>query len=117
MKLHKCVECGLKDSWQNKPINLELDHINGIRSDNRLENLRFLCPNCHSQTKNFKGRGMDRKKLIVSDEKLLTSLKNNSSIRKALIEVGMDPKGANYNRAHYIIGKYDIIVGCSRNMV
>lgn len=47
--------CGLTDNWQGKPLVLQLDHINGINNDNRLENLRFLCPNCHSQTETFCG--------------------------------------------------------------
>lgn len=47
--------CGLKE-WRGKPITLQLDHINGVRSDHRIENLRLLCPNCHSQTDTFAGR-------------------------------------------------------------
>ena len=49
----KCSECGITDEWNDKPITLHLDHINGISNDNRLENLRFLCPNCHSQTHTY----------------------------------------------------------------
>ena len=52
-KEEKCEECGLVD-WNNKPITLELDHKNGDTSDNRLKNLRILCPNCHSQTETFR---------------------------------------------------------------
>ncbi len=48
----KCYECGLVD-WQGKPISVELEHKNGDRFDNRLENLTFLCPNCHSQTPTY----------------------------------------------------------------
>lgn len=44
-----CSICGL-DSWQNKPITLDLDHINGNNRDNSFENLQLLCPNCHRQT-------------------------------------------------------------------
>jgi len=54
--IYKCVECGLKNEWNNKKLVLQLDHINGIPNDNRIENLRFLCPNCHSQTPTFAGR-------------------------------------------------------------
>jgi len=43
-------------TWCGEPIVLHLDHINGVRNDNRRENLRFLCPNCHSQTTTYCGR-------------------------------------------------------------
>jgi len=52
----KCEECGLGEEWNGKVLVLELDHINGDKNDNRLENLKILCPNCHSQTPTFRGR-------------------------------------------------------------
>lgn len=52
----KCAKCGLGTNWNNERLVLQLDHINGTNTDNRLENLRFLCPNCHSQTDTFGGR-------------------------------------------------------------
>jgi predicted restriction endonuclease len=52
---YHCQFCGI-DSWQDQPLSLHLDHVNGNRFDNRLENLRFLCPNCHSQTPTFAGK-------------------------------------------------------------
>jgi Zn finger protein HypA/HybF involved in hydrogenase expression len=54
--VNKCSECGLQDTWNGKKIVLQLDHVNGNNSDNRLENLRILCPNCHSQTDTYAGR-------------------------------------------------------------
>lgn len=55
----KCEMCGMTTSWRGSPIRLQIDHRNGNPLDNRLENLRFLCPNCHSQTETFgaKNRG------------------------------------------------------------
>lgn len=63
-KEHKCEICGRKE-WEGQPIPIQLDHINGDNRDNRLENLRIICPNCHSQTKTFAGRnkGKYKKKL------------------------------------------------------
>ncbi len=59
----ECTKCGLGNEWQKKPITLHLDHINGIPNDNRLENLRVLCPNCHSQTETFGGKNVKKKKV------------------------------------------------------
>lgn len=55
--LYECSECGNKGFHNNKSLVLQLEHKNGINNDNRLENLCFLCPNCHSQTSTFAGRG------------------------------------------------------------
>lgn len=49
----KCLHCGILPFYNGKPLSLDLDHINGNHSDNRIENLRVLCPNCHRQTPTF----------------------------------------------------------------
>lgn len=46
---HECVKCGQPPTWMGNPLTLDVDHINENWLDDRLENLRFLCPNCHSQ--------------------------------------------------------------------
>ena len=51
----KCEICGI-DKWNYKILALEIHHINGVNTDNRLDNLQLLCPNCHSQTETFRGR-------------------------------------------------------------
>lgn len=53
---YACAECDQDNTWKGKSLSLVLDHINGIPNDHRLENLRFLCPNCNSQTDTFCGR-------------------------------------------------------------
>lgn len=58
---NQCSCCGITE-WQGKPITIEVDHINGISDDNRIENLRLLCPNCHSQTETFKTGNIDKLK-------------------------------------------------------
>lgn len=56
----KCYKCNI-DEWQGEPLSLQLDHKNGDRNDNRKENLRLLCPNCHSQTTTFAGKNKNKR--------------------------------------------------------
>lgn len=51
-----CAKCGNTGTWNDEPLSLQLDHINGINNDDRLKNLRFLCPNCHAQTPTYAGK-------------------------------------------------------------
>ena len=57
LKEYKCECCGITE-WLGKPVRLELHHINGIKDDLRIENLRILCPNCHSYTDNYRGKNI-----------------------------------------------------------
>lgn len=59
---YECVNCKNTGMWNDKKLLLQLDHINGIFNDNRIENLRFLCPNCHSQTTTFCGKNVKNKR-------------------------------------------------------
>lgn len=57
-----CDECGISE-WRGRPLSIQLDHRNGIATDHRLENLRMLCPNCHSQTSTFGARNRKRRSI------------------------------------------------------
>lgn len=61
---YKC-KCGNTGEWQNQKLVLQLEHKNGVHNDHRLENLEFLCPNCHSQTKTFGSRNRPYKSRVV----------------------------------------------------
>ena len=57
---YRCAICGNTGKWNGQLLVLQIDHINGDHDDNRLENLRFLCPNCHSQTDTFAGKNLKK---------------------------------------------------------
>lgn len=61
-----CQVCFLNPEWNGLPLVLHLDHINGNPADCRVENLRFLCPNCHSQTDTYAGKNMNKQRFISS---------------------------------------------------
>lgn len=55
LRPHACEACGLTQ-WQGQLMPLELHHVNGVANDHRIANLQLLCPNCHAQTKNYRGK-------------------------------------------------------------
>ena len=64
LKENRCERCGISD-WLGEPLMVALHHVNGDGLDNRIENLVMLCPNCHSQTDNFSGRGRRRLRVVA----------------------------------------------------
>ncbi|MFA5436708.1 MAG: HNH endonuclease signature motif containing protein [Candidatus Neomarinimicrobiota bacterium] len=102
----RCSVCGIS-SWNGLPLNLHLDHISGDHRDHSLNNIRLLCPNCHSQTETY-CRGSSPRKPKAKDtpsipkEAFLQELSTKPNIRQALISLGLQPHGANYSRAYDI---------------
>ena len=116
---YKCAICGCTE-WQGKTLSLELDHINGINNDNRLENLRFLCPNCHSQTSTYGSRNQQRneskynisdelRKLVEDKYEEVKNIKKVSSIlgiRRRVITKIVNESGQKRSNQKYVI-RYD----------
>lgn len=65
LKTRQCEECGWAKISNDGYLPLELDHVNGNRHDNRLENLRILCPNCHSLKPTHRGKNKKKKVVYV----------------------------------------------------
>lgn len=74
IKENKCEKCGIS-IWMGKPITIQLHHKNGDHSDNRLDNLQLLCPNCHSQTENFCGTAKEKYFCMECGRQLKTKAK------------------------------------------
>lgn len=106
---HKCECCG-NEEWLGKPIPLEAHHIDGDNQNNEIDNLQLLCPNCHAQTDNWRGKNISKEKRNnpISEENFVEALQNSPNIRQALLKLGLSPKGGNYQRANELIIKYQI---------
>ena len=102
-----CNRCGIK-KWNGELITFELEHKDGNNQNNSRENLELLCPNCHSQTKTWRGRKLRKNRVLISDKDFVKALTENSNIRQALISLKLRPTGNNYYRAHRIIDEYEI---------
>lgn len=102
---HKCESCGLTE-WMGQPINLQIHHVDGDRTNNSLENLLLLCPNCHSFTDNYAGKNINKKR-EKTDEEFVQVLKESTSIYAALKKLDL-AGGHNYDRAYRLIEEYNI---------
>jgi len=109
---YKCKLCGCDGHWLDGMISLELHHEDGDNSNNELNNLTYLCPNCHAMTENYRGKNKtvssQEQPMIVTEEEFVQALITHPNIRQALLSLGLAAKGANYTRAKNLMAKYNI---------
>jgi 5-methylcytosine-specific restriction endonuclease McrA len=94
-----CALCGIAEEWNGMPLNFQMDHIDGDRTNESRENLRLLCPNCHSQTDTYGSKNMHR----ATDEELLEALESTTSRYQACLNVGINPSVRVYERIDKLI--------------
>ena len=85
---YKCAGCGNTGEWLGNTMSLELDHINGNNKDNRIENLRWLCPNCHATTETYCGRNIKRTHKPVVDIKQKVKIYSCAKCKKPMNSPG-----------------------------
>lgn len=104
---YKCLICKISE-WNKKPIKLQIHHIDGNKNNNSVENLQFLCPNCHSQTENFTSKNSLKNKmngnvLKITDEMIIEALKTSSNIRQILNKIGINNSRSSYQRVFNLL--------------
>lgn len=106
-----CAICGCGCIHNNFPLVLQLDHINGDHSDSRPENLRWVCPNCHTQTDTYCGRNTWNV-VNISDEEIIDALETCRDRASAMRRLKMDTGRTEYwARVSYIVIQYNVEIG------
>lgn len=90
----KCQICGIKE-WNNKKIVFDLHHVDGDRKNNRLDNLQLLCPNCHSQTDNYKGKNNKRINNKTTNENIKREFPYSNNLHQLCNRLKILPSGGN----------------------
>lgn len=103
----QCEVCQISE-WNGKPIVFEIDHIDGNRHNNCKQNLKILCPNCHSQTPTWRGRNSNNGARKHTESDIIVAFETHKNIHKTLLSLGMAAKGANYDTVRKILIKNQI---------
>jgi Zn finger protein HypA/HybF involved in hydrogenase expression len=102
LKIQRCEDCGIDSVYNNKPLTLQLHHIDGNNSNNKIENFQILCPNCHSQTPSF------RSKKLLLDEDILNACFESKTISEVVNKLKRYPSGHLYKRIECVIEQHNI---------
>lgn len=102
---NKCLHCKIEQCWNNQFLVFQLDHIDGNRGNDNRDNLRLLCPNCHSQTETFGGK-KNRKEVKISEFEFLKAIKETKSLRQALNKLNLPLQQKFFDEAKKIKEKF-----------
>lgn len=108
---YKCSICGVGGNWNNKPLTLQIDHIDGDYNNNTKDNLRWLCPNCHSQTSTYGNKdGHKSKRPRRTNEQATCPVCHKVFIKKDREQVCCSRKCACINRTNPVpISKEELL--------